>query len=408
MIKNFRKPLIFLFLVSMLCTCIDPYSLKLNEFESLLVVDALLTNENRSYQVKLSRTNEAQYIEPSMVFGALVTIRDENGNNSLLQETTEGIYNTDSLLFQGETGHSYILYIKTPEGSEYESEPCFMYPVQQIESVYFNKDQEILNNGSETQEGIRMFIDSESSDDNKYFRWVYNEWWKVIVPDPKKFNYINDSTIFEVDQIKQVCWRNNRSDEILIQSTESGQTNRIEKKPILFIASDKSDRLLIQYCIEVKQLSISKMEFEFWDHMKQINASGGDIFEKQPFPIVSNIQNISNPEETVLGYFQVSAVSQKRVYISANDISELNIPLYNYDCERIELGPDDYPPPLVPGGGMTFNRIYKRYVGPVYSFVEPLYDGQGKLKKLAFSKHACTDCTINGDLTKPDFWIDLE
>lgn len=392
----------------MLWTCVDPFNPKLNKFESLLVVDAMVSNENLSYTVRLSRTSEAQFYETEMVAGAEVIISDANGITSTLYETKQGIYKTDSLLFLGEPGNSYILHIKTSEGSEYESDSCIMYQVDQIDSIFFNKDVEILNNGSETLNGIRIFIDSRISDDNRYFRWAYNEWWKMIVPEPKKYNYINDSTFLEIDQINQTCWGNRKSDEIIIQSAGSGGSNSIEKKPIAFIPSEKSNRLLIQYCIEVRQLSISKKEYEFWDRMKQINESGGDIFEKQPFPIISNIHNINNPDEPVLGYFQVSAVSKKRKYITVSNITELNIPLYNYDCERFELGPDDFPPPLAPGGGMSFDKIYRMYSSPTFTFVEPVFDGFGELKKLAFAKKACTDCTINGSLKKPDFWIDLK
>ena len=261
-------------------------------------------------------------MKPAMISGAEVIIRDLDGNSSTLHEKSNGIYKTDSLLFRGEIGNSYILYIKTPEGNEYESDPCIMYPVHPIDSIYFSKDEEIVNNGTETREGIRIFIDSESSDDSKYLRWVYNEWWKIIVPDPKKYDYINDSTFREVKPLKHICWGNYRSDEIIIQSSESEQTNSVEKEPILFIDSENSNRLLIQYCIEIKQLSLSKTEYEFWDHMKQINESGGDIFEKQPFPIISNIHNINNPDEPVLGFFQVSAVSQnKNIYYNPGYLS---------------------------------------------------------------------------------------
>lgn len=408
MIKNWRKPLVFLFLVYILSTCIDPYSPDLQQSASLLVVDALLTNENRSYIVKLSKTNVDQDTESEAVTGALVSIRDENGSNYIFMETGSGVYKSDSLLFQGETGHSYILNIKTAEGAEYESDPCIMYPVEKIERVYFSRDQEILNNGSEIREGIRLFIDSENNNDNEYYRWTYNEWWKTVAPDPKKYNYINDSTIIEVDQIKQVCWRNIESDKIMIQSTNLAQTNKIDRKPILFIAPDQSDRLLIHYYIEVKQLSLSKTEYEFWDHMQQINESGGDIFEKQPFSIVSNIHNTGNPYEQVLGYFQVSSVNRKSLYLKPRDIAEYNLPFYSYNCNRVVIGEDDYPPPLSPGAKVTFNKIYNYFVGPKYEFVEPIYNKDGELWKLVFSLPVCTDCTINGSLTKPDFWVDLK
>ena len=367
-----------------------------------MVVDALLTNENRSYSVKLSRTRQTQDTKPEMVSGAQVILKDKNGNNSMLHETTAGIYKTDSLLFRGETDNSYILYIKSPDGTEFESDPCQIYPVKQIDTIYFSKDQDFQNNRSVIQDGIRIFIDSENSGDGKYLRWMYNECWKFSIPNPKKYDYINQSNIPEVGQIKQDCYCHNESDEIIIHSTESAQTSRIENEPILFIASGTSDRLLIQYSIEIKQLSLSRTEYQFWEQMKQINESGGDIFEKQPFSIASNIHNLNDPAEPVLGYFQVSAVEKKRLYITRKDIDELDIPVFKYDCERIVVGPDDYP------YSMTFDKIYAYYTASGAYFIAPVYDRGGGLLKLAFASPVCADCTVRGSLTKPDFWIDLE
>jgi hypothetical protein len=401
MLKNLGKPLILFFLITVFYTCIDPFSPLLKESESLLVVDAQITNENRSYQVKLSRTDINQMADPIMVTDAFVTVRDDDGNVSVFSESTDGVYNTNSLLFTGETGKTYILNIKTTEGDEYESEPCLMYPVQTITSIYYNKEQEIINNGTETEIGLRFYLDSQTSGENQYFRWIYNECWKTNASDPKKYNYINDSTIIPVDQIKQICWRYNESDNIIIQSALSGITDKIEKQPLLFIAPAKSDRLLIRYSVEIKQLSLSPQEYEFWDHMKQIDEAGGDIFEKQPFPISSNIHNLANPEEKVLGYFQVSAVDKKRIYINPGEIKDFKLPVYNYDCHRLVIGEDDYS-----SGKVTFNQINSSFEGPNYTFVEPIYNSSNELFKLVFSRPVCADCTINGTLAKPDFWID--
>jgi hypothetical protein len=142
--------------------------------------------------------------------------------------------------------------------------------------------------------------------------------------------------------------------------------------------------------------------------MRQINESGGDIFEKQPYPIVSNIHNKTNPDEQVLGYFQVSAVKQRRKYITKKDIAGLNLPVYKYDCQSIEVGPSDYPNlPTVPP--ITFDQIYARIInGTNYVFIEPVYDIRGNLAKLVFSTIPCALCTFSGTLNKPDFWIDLE
>lgn len=280
-----------------------------------------------------------------------------------------------------------------------------MSPVQDIDSIYFTKDQEILD--TETQDGIRIFIDSKGNSDCKYYRWTIEEWWKFTVPDPKLFDFVNETTIIHCTQINQTCWRNEKSNGIIIKSTDTGISNRFEKKPVLFIASDKSDRLLVQYCIQVRQLSISRSEYSFWDRMRQINESGGDIFDKQPFQITGNVHNINKPEEQVLGYFQVSGAAIKKRYITSDEVSALVLPTYTYECDKIVIGPDDFvvdpsghiPPP-------TFDHIYKMYKNS-YVFVEQVIE-DGILKKLIFATPVCADCTLRGHLTKPDFWIDLD
>ena len=404
MIKKWRKPVSLLLLVFVVMTCIDPYYPNLNFEESRLVVDALLTNENRSYSVKLSRSNVIQNSDPVMVSGALVRITDYNGVNTLLRETTEGIYKTDSLVFTGETGHSYLLSIRTAEGKEYESEPSMMYPVQELENITYYKDQATNQNSSLPDGGIRLCVNTKKSDDTRYLRWIYDEWWKIIVPEPKKYDYINDTTILEVKLLKQTCWGNHLSDDIIIKSTNSFQSSGMERIPFLFVSSTKSTRFLIRYCIEVKQLSMSENEYAYWDQMQQLSEIGGDIFEKQPFPVISNIHNTSDPDELVLGYFQVSAVSTKRIYINASDIAYLGLPFYAYDCDRLTLGPEDFISDL--GDPPSIPDIYAIYNGPTYAFIEPVFDRQGRLYKLGFAKHICADCTLSGTLTKPDFWID--
>ncbi len=77
--------------------------------------------------------------------------------------------------------------------------------------------------------------------------------------------------------------------------------------------------------------------------MKQINESGGDIFDKQPFPVLTNMHSVSDPKEKVLGYFQVSSVSRKRIYITKTDVRNLDIKLYRYPCELIFASPADFP-----------------------------------------------------------------
>ena len=400
--------IITLIAVFTLYTCIDPFSPKLKGYDSLLVIDGLITDENSKYTVKLSSTIQDQNTSPEMVPDATVSIRDEDNNIAFLDNYGNGIYKSDSLKLRGISGKKYILHILTSQGAEYESEQCLMQPVPDIDSVYYEKDQELVNNGTENDNGLRIFLNSKAGNDNSYYRWAFDETWKFKIPDPKRFDYIDHNTIVPVANVKQYCWKIRKSDEIIIHAVYPGQNAQIKKQPVFFIASDKSDRLMSEYSILVKQYSISKDEFEFWNNLKKINESGSNIFATQPFPVISNIHNINNPKERVLGYFQVSAVKQKRTFIPFSDIVRLHLPFYHSNqCERIEKSPAEYSTPY--GPPVTFDDLYSMFcITSTYSFIEPMYDPETfMLDKLVFAKPECANCELTGTSAKPDFWIDM-
>jgi hypothetical protein len=227
------------------------------------------------------------------------------------------------------------------------------------------------------------------------------------VPNPHRYEYVNDSTIPPVSDVKEYCWKSAKSGEILIHSIYEGQSARIEKEPIFFIASEKSDRLLVQYSILVSQLSISKAEFDFWNNMKQINDNSGDIFAKQPFSVISNIHNINDPNERVLGYFQVSAIKQRRMNLSFSEIVAMDLPFYHYPCERMEREPLDYQTEW--GPIITWDDVYQiMCVTSLNVLAEPKYfPATAELEKLVFTTPECADCELTGTRKKPDFWIDM-
>ena len=410
MLKLGHKSVVTLVALFLLCTCIDPYSPKLTGYSTILVVDGLITDANTSYTVKLSRTFQAQNSILDGVSDATVSISDNAENTYYLINKGRGVYKTDSLAFAGTIGRTYILHVLTHDGEEFESDPCLMQSVPEIDSIYFAWDQQIINNGTQTQDGVGIYLDSKEGDNNQYYRWAFDETWKFKVPYPKKFNFnMADSSITSVTDIKEYCWKNKKSDGILIHSIYAGEATRIKNEPIFFIATDQSDRLLIQYSILVSQYSISKKEYDFWNNLKQINESGEDIFAKQPFTVISNIKNVNDPSERVLGYFQVSAVKQKRKYISFTDIVGLNLPVYHSQCERLVKEPNDYPNAFL-APPPTWDDLYSMFcVTSNYYFVEPMYSsGTDMLQKMVFAKPDCADCELTGTRNKPDFWVDLK
>ena len=93
--------------------------------------------------------------------------------------------------------------------------------------------------------------------------------------------------------------------------------------------------------------------------------------------------NINEPSETILGYFTVASVSQKRIFVD-------KIPADFY-----------YPTCLV----LTDSRAisdFKRNHGPPYFWVDAGENFPGLL-----TWNGCVDCRNDGgELDKPDFWIE--
>lgn len=408
MLNAGAKFIIILAFIILISRCVDPYAPKLNGYESILVVEGMVTNENSSYSVKLSRSVGEQDASPEVISDATVYITDDENKTTILKASGSGKYKTDSTQFRGITGKTYILHIKTIEGNFYQSEPYTMEPVAGIDNIYYRKDEEPGENGTVINEGLRIYLDTKGGSGNKYYRWAFEETWKFKVPNPKKWDYVNETIIVPVPDVKEYCYKVRNSNDILIYSVYEGHSDQVKNQPVSFIDPKKSDRLLLQYSILVKQYSISSKEYEFWNNMKKINEKGGDIFALQPFPIVSNIHNVNNSKERVLGYFQVSAVKEKRIYIPFSEVKGMNFPNYKYPCKRIEMAPKDYPrsaysPP------MTWDELYEMYCKTSgYYFIEPKFvNATITLEKLVFAAPECANCELTGTRKKPDFWVDL-
>jgi hypothetical protein len=398
-------------------SCIDPYIPDLKNYKSLLVVEGLITNENNSYKIKLCRTTRQEDAAPEMITDASVFVIDGDGEKTHLQNCGDGYYKTDSTLFTGAVGKKYILQILTSDEKEYRSEVCTMLPVTGIDKLYYENGEEISGNEGESFTGLKILLNSEEIQGmNQYFRWTYEEVWKIIMESPHRYEYvkINDTTFTfrSVPFLKDECWKNNQSVEIITNSIQPGEPNYINKQEINFVAPVKSDRLTMQYSILVKQYSVSKKEYDFWNNLRKVNEAGGDIFDSQPYTVASNIYNVNDTSEMVLGYFEVSAISQKRMYITAHELDPLNIPHYRTNCVEILKSPDDWPlsPP-------SWDEIYHMYIDPGnYVFVMPVVrDGtilegtvyMSNLVKFIFAKNVCSLCEYTGTTEKPDFWVDL-
>ncbi|WP_282125338.1 DUF4249 domain-containing protein [Marinifilum flexuosum] len=382
-----------------LAKCVDPYHVSVTNDKKMLVVDALITNENKSHFVKLSRSKTNIDEENVMETGAFVSITGDNGENEVLKETKPGVYKTDSTKFIVRVGGKYILSIITSEGKHYESQECEILQPSVINNVYYKPDTIIDGNNKEV-EGLRFYVNG-SSVNNNYLRWLCDEKWKFKVPYATKIAFNEKKQIYSIPEKNKYCFKAFASYEISIQALNEYTSDQIVGKSACFIPTNYNDRFQIKYSISIKQLSISAEEYEFWSKMKKVNEDGGDMFGIQPFSIPSNIVSMDDDSEQVLGYFQTGGVASKRLFISRAEARDLGLRLlYDDGCVLDTV--------MVSERLKTVYDLYEKYIlTDGYGLYDQPTDQMGfPLDGLLIVSKRCTDCRLRGSNKKPLFWED--
>jgi hypothetical protein len=363
-------------LLALISGCIKQFIPGVSEDQNMLVVEGLITDQPGHNTIKL--TTSMPLGLPSLTKplpGCSVTVSDNLGNVFSLNETDAGIYNPDPS-FHGVVGRSYTLHIKTDlnySNRSYQSLPVLMKPVPSIDSIYYDKlvlTRSTLDDHP-TGEGCQIYLDTHDPENNcKYYRWEYTETWEIQLP------YILPNNI---------CWVSSNSDHINIKNTTSLTEDRIDRLPINFVAN-LTDRLKIRYSILVNQYSINQEEFSYWDKLQKTVEQVGSLYDITPASIPSNISCIEKPSEAVLGYFSVSAVNSKRIFI--NDQFR-GMPNPYSDCENATIGIDWVSPGLALGVNAWVIIVHLEPPPP--------------FRVVTFFK-GCADCTVRGTNIKPDFW----
>lgn len=336
----------------------------------MLVVEGMITDHYRVNKIKLSRSmTVGKPLVRKAVKGAVVTITDEKGTVTTLKEFPAGTYSTDSTKFRGRVGGSYSLNIKI-NNVNYETDFIEMKPVPPVDSLYYEKVIIIASRDiNDVEEGCKIYVDSyDPNRECLFFRWDYTETWEYRIP----YNVTN-----------KICYVTERSDEVLIKNTSLYSQARVSKYPILFI-SNKTDRLKERYSILVNQYSLNESEYNFWEKVQNISENVGGLYDITPIAISSNIRCNTNPEETVLGYFSVSAVTQKRLFIYDHFFGLPNFVTY---CATDTL----------------IGKLPETGLNTEFWVIEDYGDEPLPFWIITIFKE-CADCSTRGTKVKPPFW----
>ncbi|MBI9057750.1 MAG: DUF4249 domain-containing protein [Labilibaculum sp.] len=378
-IKIKRLILPFLF-VPLFLSCTERYNPNINENFSVLVVDGKITNENTPIQIRLYKTISVDSVSTrdSVIpeNDALINIFSDKGNSDLFQEIEPGLYQNESSNFRGEVGTSYWIKIITKDGLEYESEPEIMSPPVEIINIYGEDDQLYISKDLE-QNAVKLYFDAkDQSNGANYIRWESQESWEWQTP--YNLNVV-DSLLF-TSEPASVCYRQNLNNEINVYNASILDTKSMLKLPVTSILSTEQ-KLLFDYYLQINVRSISAKNYQFWDYIKKINQSSGNLYDRAPGNVEGNIYCCEG-DHSVVGYFEVSSVSKKGK---------------SFNREMFQTKFDYFPSECIEKSSI------KAKPNPDYYYVSRLGSANGDIVYY-YSLIYCFDCSHEFPVTKPSFW----
>jgi hypothetical protein len=326
--------------------CIEPIDVDFTEGEERLIVDGMITNKPGPYEVKLSTSaiyGKSGYDGVAHpVSGAVLTISDDLGNSEVLTQKNisgyiiEGTYTTQVGGIQGVVGRTYSLHIITSDGNQYESVPQIMKAVSDIDFIDYefgSRDIVNENNVMVSEYGFDVFVNFQDPPEHgDYYKWKWKGTYEVETQPELYVEYDRfGNAIPSPKDCCKTCWiheRQKNSLNILEDTYINGNSSRVK---LIFIPYKRF--YFKKYYIKIEQYSLSYEAHKFWKLIEDQLASVGGIFDPPPSEISGNILNINDNGDVVLGYFSVSAVSEKDTFITSYDI---NIPIadmeFHDDC----------------------------------------------------------------------------
>jgi hypothetical protein len=375
----------FLGLVVIIPSCIIPYEPHIDSKDiNKYVVSGQVTDNNVIQTVSVSMASPVGDPDFFPVAGCYLRIYDDKGHEFVMNESGTGIYKVLIDEHYLIPGASFKVEILTPDGTSIESDFDRMNECPEVDSVYFVRKENLINNTGHDTRGLQFYIDLDCKNINsRFFRWEVTETWEYQVEYPREWYY--DGTVHHItppDSSRMVCWSTEPVKNIYTLSTEDLVENKYYMYPLNFVDNHTS-RLMYGYSTLINQFALSEAAYSYWDQLRINGSERGGLYEKQPMSIRGNLYNKTNPDQEVLGFFSASSVKSKRIFV--RDVENLALDFSTY-CA---------PETLLVGG--------LRSIDPSEY---PAFLMGNKIKYFAIQlSQYCVDCmALGGTIKKPDFW----
>ena len=292
----------------------------------------------------------------------------------------EFVVNTEEL----QVGGRYRLCVSIPDKGEYHSQfkSVSVAPPMDSISYYVAEDRSSLQ--------LEVTTHNDSSEP-LYCRWTYTEDWEnnaEFTPYLLMEKVGNDVILYDITEEEQLrrtkCYSKGESKGIYIAHTEKLQQNVISRQRLNAIP--RNDRRLSSlYAITVQQTAMDKEAYQYWDALKATVSGTGGLFAPMPNEVRGNIVSATFPDETVLGYVNVSTATYMRKFIYVHEAM-----MFKMTCKETEHPRKDWA--QLPYGSMLPVRYKETEEGDLNTNIAYWTSAQ------------CADCRLTSNSTRPDFW----
>lgn len=365
-------------------SCIERFEPEVKNFKSLLVVDGFISDRNEPYSIKLSRTTPVDDSNPLPETGASVVVADAEGAEFEFAEASPGVYLSNPNQFTGIVNASYQLRIETRGGVSYLSEWVALKSSPAIDNVYWEREERVTDEAGVTTDGAAIFVGAHDTEGNtRYYRYDFIETYEIRPYYPSGWGVSEVTGEFGLRDPKvSLCFNSDTSQAILVTNTISLAEDRVSRHEVSYVGTE-GYRLSGLYSILVRQYALDEKGFKYWSELQKTSETQGTLFDPQPYELRGNISNPADPEEAVLGLFDAGTVSEKRLYISKEELRELNVN-YPRDPCRNELD--------------SVKTAEEYYLFTTWGHLLVSID------PVTMIPPECGDCRYHGTLEKPEFW----
>ena len=265
----------------LLSGCEDPITIDLPENQNSIVIEGWITNIDQQQIIKISRTRKFDESQPGEIISDAFVSVIQDTITYIFTHQEEGTYLSERN-FSGTEGDFFGLQIILSEGDTIRSKTFERMPetvaLDSISFDFFEQNSEI-EPGQIDRIYFPVTFSSDPFSRSNFYRYVISR---------------ND-TVFNTPQ----------DIELLDDRAINGNEFRNEFRTFNYLDGDK---------VTIELRSINRGAFDFFELLRNQSTSLGTSSGTSPASIDGNLENISDSEQTVLGYFSCFAVSsQERI-----------------------------------------------------------------------------------------------